>query len=143
MIRFEKTHPGVPDPVRAHPTDAGMDLTAQIEDEAITIDAMESALVGTGIKVAIPPGHVGLVVVRSSLGIKRRIGLANDVGIIDSDYRGEIKLALQNRSPGKQTINRGERVAQLIITPISLDPWQEAPLDTTERGTGGFGSTGD
>lgn len=142
MICFEKTHPGVPDPVRAHPTDAGMDLTAQFEDEAITIDAMESALVGTGIKVAIPPGHVGLVVVRSSLGIKRRIGLANDVGIIDSDYRGEIKLALHNRSPQAQTINRGERVAQLIITPISLDPWQEAPLDTTERGPGGFGSTG-
>ncbi len=152
-VEFERIYPDVPLPRRAHPTDAGVDLTSigfidergtRIETkERIGVRPGELLKVRTGIKTAIPAGYVGLLVVRSSLGVKHGLSLANDVGIIDSDYRGEIIVCLRNTTREWTGLQLGERVAQLVVVPVSLTPWVEVEhLDTTERGEGGFGSTG-
>lgn len=153
MTTFLKTREGVPTPKRAHPTDAGVDLTANaamIEGElrpafgkAHIARAGGTAIFGTGIAVAIPEGHVGLLHVRSSLGIKRHLVLANGTGIIDAPYRGEILACLRNEGDFPATINHGERIVQLVIVPCDTTDWQETDdLDTTDRGDGGIGSTG-
>lgn len=119
---------------------AGSDLRA---DEAFTLAPFERCLVPTGICVAIPPGFEGQVRPRSGLAIEHGITLVNAPGTIDSDYRGEIRVALVNL--GQQTFRaeRGERIAQLVIAPVAEVTWQEeARLVQTERGSGGFGSTG-
>lgn len=121
---------------------AGADLYACLE-ESVTIAPGETAFVPIGIAVEVPKGCAGLVYARSSLGTKRGLAPANKVGVIDSDYRGELFVALHNHGQAPQTINDGERVAQLVITPV-LTPgytWAEE-LTQTVRGTGGFGSTG-
>lgn len=143
MIAYETIHPDVPTPRRAHPTDAGIDLVAWSPDiPHIPIRPGERAVIGTGIKVAIPQGHVGLVVVRSSTGIKYGLTLANSIGVIDTDYRGEIKVCLHNLGDKTQVVTHTERIAQIVIMPISTAEWCESPLDTTDRGAGGIGSTG-
>lgn len=152
MIEFTKVHPEVPTPRRAHPTDAGTDLTAwsidlggveNTEWETDVIQPGHARVYGTGVRVAIPTGHVGLLFARSSLGVKRRLDVANGTGVIDSDYRGEVKVCLRNTGTHATRITRGERVAQMVVVPAMLGDWAEVDtLDETMRGEGGYGSTG-
>ena len=121
---------------------AGADLYA-LTDGPVEIAPGGTALIRTGIAVAVPQGYVGLVYARSGLACKRGIAPANKVGVIDADYRGEVMVYLHNHGTQPQTIEDGERVAQLVITPYltaRFEPVDE--LDCTERGSGGFGSTG-
>ncbi|NCZ30385.1 MAG: dUTP diphosphatase [Betaproteobacteria bacterium] len=124
-------------PKRANPSDAGADLRST---ESLDIYPNETKLVDTGVAVKIPEGFAGFVFNRSGQG-KKGIILLNSVGVIDSDYRGNIKIALKNIGEDKYEINVGDRIAQLVIIPIIIcdfvDSWND-----TKRGTGGFGSTG-
>lgn len=129
-------------PKRAHSTDAGMDLYIDC-DKKIAVPAHTTKLVGTGIAIALETGTFGAVVPRSGLATKRGITIQNTPGIIDSAYRGEVKVALHNSTEFTQEIEPHERIAQLIIQPCSLEDVEEVDeLDETERGTGGFGSSG-
>lgn len=121
---------------------AGADLYACIP-EPVTIAPGETVFIPTGIALEVPQGCAGLVYARSGLACKRGLAPANKVGVVDSDYRGEINVVLHNHGFASQTIENGERVAQMIITPV-LTPAYEAveELSGTARGTGGFGSTG-
>ena len=122
---------------------AGADLYALIEGENLTIEAGETVLVQTGLTVEIPEGYVGLIYARSGLATKKGLAPANKVGVIDADYRGEVKVALYNQSGKVQTIGAGERIAQLVIAPYLTAEFTEVTeLSDTARGTGGFGSTG-
>lgn len=152
-VEFTKLHPDVPTPRRAHHTDAGVDLAAWSSERpdhgspgewvASTIPEGTTRMFGTGIAAAIPEGYVGLLFVRSSLGTKYNVTLANGTGVIDSDYRGEIKVCLRANGPGGAIIRRGERIVQMVTVPVNLTPWVEVDqLDETQRGVGGFGSTG-
>lgn len=121
---------------------AGADLYA-CEDSPIVIQPGETRLIHTGIALQIPVGHVGLIYARSGLATKRGLAPANKVGVIDSDYRGEILVALYNQSPVAQSIEHGERIAQIVFTPHDTAEFtQVKELDDTARGNGGFGSTG-
>ena len=121
---------------------AGADLYACL-DEPVIIGAGETVFIPTGIAMEVPKGCAGLVYARSSLGAKRGLAPANKVGVIDSDYRGEIRVVLLNHSNQVQTVAPGERIAQLIITPVLTPAYEEAAeLSDTGRGVGGFGSTG-
>lgn len=121
---------------------AGADLYACLE-EAVTIRAGETVFIPTGIAMEVPKGCAGLVYARSSMGAKRGLAPANKVGVIDSDYRGEISVVLHNHSSTDQIVMPGERIAQMVITPVLTPAYQEVPeLTGTDRGTGGFGSTG-
>ena len=121
---------------------AGADLYA-CESEQITIPAGEARLVHTGIAMEIPQGYVGLIYARSGLATKRGLAPANKVGVIDSDYRGEIMVALYNQSGVEQTVDMGERIAQIVFTRYDMADFEVVDeLDSTERGAGGFGSTG-
>ena len=121
---------------------AGYDLKACIQDE-IAIWPHSTVKISTGIKLAIPDGYCGLIMPRSGLASKKGLRPANTPGLIDSDYRGEIIVALHNDSPEVQRVVRGDRIAQLVIIPymkIHFNPVDS--LDETDRGEGGFGSTG-
>ena len=121
---------------------AGADLYA-LADEAITIAPHETLLVHTGVAMEIPTGYVGLIFARSGLATKRALAPANKVGVIDSDYRGEIMVALHNHSNEPKTIENGERIAQLVLVPYLTAEFDEVDeLSDTTRGEGGFGSTG-
>lgn len=121
---------------------AGADLYA-LADEAITIAPHETVLVHTGVAMEIPTGYVGLVFARSGLATKRALAPANKVGVIDSDYRGEIMVALHNHGSEPRTIENGERIAQLVLIPYLTAEFDEVDeLSDTTRGEGGFGSTG-
>ena len=121
---------------------AGADLYACIEEE-ITINPGETKLVPTGLAMEIPVGYGGFIYARSGLACKRGLAPANKVGVIDSDYRGEIMVALHNHSSEDQIVGVGERIAQLVVTPYIKCEFEECEeLDSTERGAGGFGSTG-
>ena len=122
---------------------ACMDLCACI-DEAVTLAAGERRLVPTGIAIALPSAdYAALVFARSGLGIKKGVCLSNGVGVIDSDYRGEILVMLHNHGSLPQTIAHGDRIAQLLITPVLTPSYaQVTELSDTDRGAGGFGSTG-
>lgn len=130
-------------PKYATPGSAAMDLSACM-DEAVTLAPGQRALIPTGIAISLPsPQYVALVFVRSSMGIKYGIGLSNGVGVIDSDYRGEIRVGLTNLSDVPYTVQPGDRVAQLAVMPVAqVQPVQVEELDETDRGAGGFGSTG-
>lgn len=120
---------------------AGADLYALL-DEDLEIKPGETVMIGTGLAMAIPTGYAGLIYARSSLGSKKGLAPANKVGVIDSDYRGEIKVLLFNQSKETQIISKNERIAQIIFTPYLKVNFQETDeLDGTTRGTGGFGST--
>lgn len=137
-IRF--TRPSAELPTRAHPTDAGLDLYAA---ETLQIPPRVVTLVPTGIAVAIPAGHVGLLIARSSLASKKSMTLANGVGVIDADYRGEIKVPIVTTDGCHNLIQAGTRIAQLIIMPIALPTVEVVDeLPDSDRGVGGFGSTG-
>lgn len=140
-LAIRRLDTGLPTPAYAHDGDAGLDLYSA---ESVTLEPFERRLVGTGIAVAIPEGFAGFVQPRSGLAIKRGLSLVNTPGLIDSHYRGEIKVIAINLDPSEPLpIERGEKIAQLVIQPVarvSLDEVDE--LDTTARGEGGFGSTG-
>lgn len=122
---------------------AGMDLTAAL-DEPVELLPGQRLLVPTGIAIGLPGPHlVALVFARSGLASKHGIQLANGVGVIDSDYRGEIKVALQNNGAEPFVIRDGDRIAQLVVMPVVAVEWKEVKeLQPSERGAGGFGSTG-
>ena len=121
---------------------AGVDLYACL-DGPVTIAPGQTSFIPTGIAMAVPQGCAGLIYARSGLACKRGLAPANKVGVIDSDYRGEIMVALYNHGTESRTIETGERIAQMVITPV-LTPVYEAVqiLSDTERASGGFGSTG-
>ena len=121
---------------------AGADLYACL-DEDLTIAPGQTAFVPTGLAMELPEGYVGLIYARSGLACKRDLAPANKVGVIDSDYRGEFIVALHNHGKAPQTIAHGERIAQLVITPVLQVSFTEADqLSNTQRAAGGFGSTG-
>ncbi len=141
-IRVKKLHPNAKLPTYGSLEAAGADLYACLE-EAVTIQPGEIFWVPTGIALEVPKGCAGLVYARSSMGAKRGLAPANKVGVIDSDYRGEIRVVLLNHSKQPQTLEPGERVAQFIITPVLQPAYEEVTeLTDTDRGAGGFGSTG-
>ncbi len=143
ILKVKKLRPEAKVPMRATEGSAGMDLSACIE-EAVTINPGDLKLIPTGIAIEIPSkDYVAYIFARSGLGIKHGICLSNGVGVIDSDYRGEVCVGLCNVSSESYTIQPGERVAQMVISPVSLMPVHEVEeLSDTERGAGGFGSTG-
>ena len=121
---------------------AGADLYACLE-APVTIEPGKTAFIPTGFAMEVPKGCAGLIYARSGLACKRGLAPANKVGVIDSDYRGEVIVALHNHGTAPQTIASGERIAQLVITPVYTPGFcQVAELDDTQRGCGGFGSTG-
>ena len=142
-IKIKKLNENAIVPNRATTGSAGMDLCACMQ-APITIAPRELVTVPTGIAIALPnSGCVALLFGRSGLGVKHGISLSNSVGVIDSDYRGEIKVGLCNLSDTSYTIQPNERIAQLVITPVLPMPvLQVDELDETVRGEGGFGSTG-
>lgn len=119
---------------------AGADLYNYESD--VTIAPGETAAIGTGLSVEIPDGYVGLVFARSGLASKHGLAPANKTGVIDCDYRGEIIVMLFNHSSKEYTVKAGERVAQLVIVPYLKCEFEEGETSETERGCGGFGSTG-
>ena len=121
---------------------AGADLYACLE-EPVTIEPGETYLVPTGLAMALPEGYAGLIYARSGLASKKGLAPANKVGVVDSDYRGEVMVALHNHSKQAATVEHGERVAQLVVTPYIMSVFNTVDeLDDTKRGTGGFGATG-
>lgn len=141
-IRVKKVHPNATIPTYGSAEAAGADLYACLE-ETVVIQPGEVFWVPTGIALEVPKGCAGLIYARSSLGTKRGLAPANKVGVVDSDYRGEVKVVLFNHSKQPQTLEPNERVAQLIITPVLTPAYEEAEeLSDTSRGVGGFGSTG-
>ena len=121
---------------------AGADLYACLT-EPMTIQPGETGWIPTGLSLEVPKGCAGLIYARSSLGVKRGLAPANKVGVIDSDYRGEVNVVLFNQSKQPQTVEPGERIAQFIITPVLTPEYVEVDeLSDTDRGAGGFGSTG-
>ena len=121
---------------------AGADLYACLDDNII-IDPGESVFVPTGLAMEIPKGYAGLIYARSGLACKRGLAPANKVGVVDSDYRGEFMVVLHNHGNVRQEIAHGERIAQLVITPVFTPGFTEvSDLTDTDRSAGGFGSTG-
>lgn len=141
-IHVKKLSPNAILPTYGTNEAAGADLYACLE-QTVTIAPGETFWVPTGIALEVPKGCAGLIYARSSLGVKRGLAPANKVGVIDSDYRGEIRVVLLNHSNQAQTVAPGERIAQIIITPVLTPAYEEvAELTDTARGEGGFGSTG-
>lgn len=141
-IAVKKVLPDAILPTYGSEFSAGADLYALLEAPC-TILPGETVLLNTGIAMEIPEGYGGFIYARSSMGVKRGLAPANKVGVIDSDYRGEIRVALHNHSKEPQTVENGERVAQIVIAPYLKATFEEAEeLGQTLRGAGGFGSTG-
>ena len=141
-IRVKKLYPDAKLPTYSTPYAAGADLYAYTEKN-VTIEPHTTVFVTTGLLVEIPDGYAGLVYARSGLASKNDLAPANKVGVIDSDYRGETFVALHNHGNYPQTISNGQRIAQLVITPVIAAEFVEAEeLSRTERGEGGFGSSG-
>lgn len=137
-VNYSLDHHAYP-PRRAHADDAGIDLALS---HGVAIPVGEHRLCHTGVHVAIPAGHVGMVFVRSSTGIKKHLVLSNGTGIIDAGYTGEIMLSLHNVGRSKQVIEPGQYVVQLVIVPApSFGLVQVSSLADTERGSDGIGST--
>lgn len=142
QVRIKKLHPDAVIPTYGTPFAAGADLYACM-DSSVTIEPGQTQFIHTGLAVEIPVGFAGLVYARSGLACKKGVAPANKVGVIDADYRGEIMVALHNHSSEAVTIESCERIAQLVITPFLTAQFEETDeLGDTERGEGGFGSTG-
>ncbi len=140
-VRVKKLNDNAVIPTYGSQYAAGADLYSCEDD--IIIKSGETVLVHTGIALEIPEGYAGLIYARSGIASKRGLAPANKVGVIDSDYRGEIMVALHNHSMSDQTITAGERIAQMVIAPyITANFILSDELDDTVRGAGGFGSTG-
>jgi dUTP pyrophosphatase len=141
-LRFKKLREQAQVPQYGTEYAAGADLYACLE-QPLMVEAGTTAFVPTGLAMEIPIGMVGLIYARSGLACKKGLAPANKVGVIDSDYRGEIIVALHNHSKENITIDSGERVAQMVIMPYVYAEYEEAEsLEDTVRGEGGFGSTG-
>lgn len=139
-IPLKRLHPDLPIPRHAHPGDGGVDLHAA---EAARLEPGERRLVATGIAIAIPPGYAGLVTPRSGLALRHGIGIVNSPGLVDSGYRGELKVILVNLGAEPVDISVGDRVAQLVIVAVIDQELVEVDeLPDSTRGEGGFGSTG-
>ena len=140
-IEFQKLNPDAIVPSYGTSFAAGADLYSA--DDDTVINPGDTAFIHTGFAIAIPEGLVGLIYARSGMACKRGIAPANKVGVIDSDYRGEIIVALHNHGKDEVTVVKGERVAQIVFTPYyAADFLETDELPETTRGTGGFGSTG-
>lgn len=148
-LQFKKLEVDAVLPVKSHPTDAGFDLSACLPSGEFTsshdilLTPGQRALVPTGLAVAIPAGFVGMVAPRSGLAIKHGISVTNAPGIVDSGYRGELKVIVHNLSDSDFTINHGDRIAQLVVVPFLQ--WNSEEVDElpeADRGDAGFGSTG-
>ena len=141
-VRVKKVRENAALPTYGSQWAAGADLYACLEG-AVTIAPHQTVMIPTGLALEVPVGCAGLIYARSSMGAKRGLAPANTVGVIDSDYRGEVMVALHNHGTVAQTVEHGERVAQLLITPVLTPAYEEASqLSDTVRGVGGFGSTG-
>ena len=141
-MRVKKVRPNALIPTYGSAEAAGADLYACL-DADVVIEPGKTVFVPTGIAMAVPSGYAGLIYARSSMGAKRGLAPANKVGVIDSDYRGEVMVALHNHGTEVQTFCHGERVAQLLVTAVLAPAFEETDeLDETVRGDGGFGSTG-
>ena len=140
-LRFKRLHEAARAPDRAHDGDAGYDLYAA---EGLALGPGERGSVGTGIAIAVPAGHAGLVLPRSGLAARHGIALVNSPGLVDPDYRGEVRVLLLNTDRQADfSIEPGDRVAQLVIAAVETATVEEVrSLDSTTRGEGGFGSTG-
>ena len=143
LLKIKKLKENAKVPQRGTQGSAGLDLCACI-DEPITLNCGDTALIPTGIAIALPSADYGAFVFpRSGIAVKHGIGLLNSVGVIDSDYRGEIMVGVINQKRESYTIEPGERIAQMVVMPVSMMPVEEvSELDETDRGAGGFGSTG-
>ena len=142
IIKVKKLRDGAVLPQRGSEEAAGADLSALL-DAPLTVLPKETVKVPTGLSFELPVGYVGLVFARSSVATKRDLAPANKVGVIDSDYRGEVLVALHNHGETPQTIAPCERIAQFVVVPYLAAQYEEAEtLSDTERGSGGFGSTG-
>lgn len=140
-LQIRLLDPGLPPPSYAHPGDAGLDLVSAV---ALTLKPGDRALVPSGVAVAIPPGYAGLVLPRSGRALREGLALANSPGLIDAGYRGELKVVLVNLDFEEPIyINRGDKIAQLVVQRVEnveLEVTDELP--SSERGAGGFGSSG-
>lgn len=140
QVNFKRLDTELPVPVTAHIGDAAVDLHSRID---LTVAPGERAAVPTGIAIAVPPGFAGLVLPRSGHAVRHGIGVVNGPGLIDSGYRGEISVLLINHGSDDVAFGRGDRIAQLAIVPVPTIEWVEVEdLGETDRGPGGFGSTG-
>lgn len=141
-INIKKANENAKIPTRGSEYAAGYDLYACIDKE-VTIEPHKSALIDTGLSVELPEGAFGGIFARSGLATKKGLAPANKVGVVDSDYRGSVMIALHNHSDKVQNVSPGERIAQLIVIPYIPIKFNEVnELSDTERGSGGFGSTG-
>ncbi len=142
ILRFKKLNEKAIAPTYGSEYAAGADLYA-LADGDITIEPSQTVLVHTGIAMEIPEGMGGFIYARSGLASKKGLAPANKVGVVDSDYRGEVMVALHNHGTTPQTISGGERIAQMVIAPFIKVEYTECDeLSDTVRGAGGFGSTG-
>ena len=142
-MRFKKLSESAQAPKRASVGSAGYDLFADLHNGAVSVEPGETKMISTGIAMEIPLGTFGAIFARSGLASKRGLRPANCVGVIDPDYRGEVMVAIHNDSREDQVIKPGDRIAQLLIIPCGAVDFVEAnELISTDRGSGGFGSTG-
>lgn len=141
-IRVKKLHPNAILPTYGSTEAAGADLHACL-NEPVVIEPGQTAWIPTGIAMEVPKGCAGLIYARSGLACKKGLAPANKVGVVDSDYRGQITVVLHNHGSVSQTVSGGERIAQMVITPVLTPAYVESDdLSETGRGQGGFGSTG-
>lgn len=141
-IRVKKLRENAILPTYGSADAAGADLYACLDNE-VTIEPGKTAFIPTGLAMEIPKGYAGFIYARSGAACKRGLAPANKVGVIDSDYRGEFLVALHNHGQSAQTVAPAERIAQLVVAPVLMPTFQECDsLDNTDRGEGGFGSTG-
>lgn len=140
-VKIKKLNENATIPTYGSPYSAGADLYSAMDE--VEIAPHTTVLIKTGLALELPVGFAGLIYARSGLATKRGLAPANKVGVIDCDYRGEVMVALHNHSETTQTVAKGERIAQLVITPYVVAEFEEAyELTETVRGEGGFGSTG-
>ncbi|WP_439117449.1 dUTP diphosphatase [Nocardioides abyssi] len=140
-IQVVRLDPDLPLPAYAHPGDAGADLLTTVD---VTLAPGERALVPTGIAIALPSGHVALVHPRSGLAARHGVSIVNSPGTVDAGYRGEVKVLLVNLDPAEPVeLRRGDRIAQLVVQRVETAAFVEVDvLPSSQRGTGGYGSTG-
>ena len=142
-VNFKKLDKNAHAPTYGSEFAAGADLYALTNGETVRFSPGETKMIHTGLVVEIPVGYAGLIYARSGIATKRGLAPANKVGVIDSDYRGEVMVSLHNHSNEEQEITDGERIAQLVIAPFLAAEFTECDeLTDTQRGEGGFGSTG-
>ena len=143
-INVKKLNPRAKLPTKGSPYAAGADLYALIDEGSVTINPGETVMLHTGLAMEIPQGYAGLIYARSGLASKKGLAPANKVGVVDSDYRGEFMVALHNHSNAPAAVEDGERIAQMVVTPVlSTEFGVVDELSDTVRGAGGFGSTGE